>query len=92
MVFSQNETLRLQREVVRLEKELANFKARFIHNQGCYYAVCDFCERESNDCRCDWICECFACCDDRTALSRRGYTDDEIRTFRRRPAGLHSGL
>lgn len=93
-VFSQNETLRLAREVLRLksnvlrlETKLASFKARFIHNHGCYHTECDFCERTCSDCRCDWTCDCFACCDDRIALSGLGYTDDEIRTFRRRPAG-----
>lgn len=83
-VFSQNETLRLQKEVLRLEEALANLKARFIHNQGCYYTDCGFCERGMNNCRCDWTCQCFACCSDRNALSGQGYTDDEIQFFRRR--------
>ena len=75
-VFSQNETLRLQQEVLRLETEFANLKARFIRKnmsdgyvaQGCFYGLCAFCECETNDCCCDWMCECNECEDDRSDL------------------------
>lgn len=97
-VFSQNETLRLQKEVLRLETELAtsvcdytSLKARFIRknrsdgyvDQGCSYGMCAFCECETNDCRCDWVCQCKECEDDRLLLKRKGWTDDEMRTIRR---------
>lgn len=92
-VFSQNETLRLQNEVLRLETELANLKARFIKKQlklgyvgeGCYEGECAWCERCHDGCRCDWVCDCKECVEGRQDLKTRGWTDDEIRTIRRRP-------
>ena len=99
-VFSQNETLWLQKEVRRLESEIeihvcdyASLKDRFIRKQqsngyageGCYYGDCAFCERTLDVCQCDWKCECRECDDDRDTLKRKGWTDDEIRTIRRRP-------
>ena len=103
-VFSQNESLRLQQEVRRLESEIeihvrdyASLKDRFIRKQqsngyageGCYDGLCAMCERAHDDCHCDWTCKCFACDNDRYDLKSRGWTDDEIRTIRRRfePAG-----
>ena len=92
-VFSQNETLRLQQEVLRLEKEFANLKARIIRKnlsdgyapEGCFYGMCAFCECETNDCFCDWMCECNECRDDRDFYKDKAWTNDEIRTIRRRP-------
>ena len=92
-VFSQNETLRLQNDVLRLETELAHLKARFIKKQiqlgfvgeGCYEGQCAWCERWHDDCRCDWVCDCKWCVEGRQDLKTRGWTDDEIRTIRRRP-------
>ena len=51
-VFSQNETLRLQKEVLRLETELADVNNRFYRfkfghgyaGQGCYYGDCAMCD------------------------------------------------
>ena len=83
-VFSQNETLRLQQEVLRLETEFANLKARFIRKQqsngyagqGCYYGDCAMCERDVSECRCDWICDCKDCVEDRDDLKKGGWTDE----------------
>ena len=96
-VFSQNETLRLQNEVLRLEKIVAELKARIVRkNQddgyasvGCFYGMCAFCECESNDCLCDWMCECNECRDDQDYCRQQGMTDDQIRSIRRlpKPAG-----
>ena len=89
-VFSQNETLRLQQEVLRLEKVLADVNNRFIRfklrhgyaGQGCYYGDCAVCERNVDKCRCDWTCDCKDCDDDRAIMKSEGWTDDEMRTVR----------
>ena len=89
-VFSQNETLCLQKEVLRLEKELADVNNRFYRfklrhgyaGQGCYYGDCAVCERNVDECRCDWTCDCKDCDDDRAIMKSEGWTDDEMRTVR----------
>ena len=99
-VFSQNETLWLQKEVRRLEKEIemhaceyTSLKHRFIRKQlalgyvgeGCYEGQCAWCERCHDDCRCDWVCDCKECVEGREHYRKKGLTDDEIRTIRRNP-------
>ena len=92
-VFSQNETLRLQKEVLRLETELADVNNRFYRfklgygyaGQGCYYGDCAMCERHIDECCCDWICDCKDCDEDREHMKTKGWTDDEMRAIRRMP-------
>ena len=98
-VFAQNETLRLQNEVLRLEKDFMELKARIIRknlndgyvHEGCFYGMCAFCECESNDCLCDWMCECHECRDDKDFHKDKGLTDEEIRTIRRKPEPKPAG-
>lgn len=80
VVFSQNETLRLQGEVRELQAEIQQMREQLewacnvMHEAGirtkCWYTDCSECKVDLNDCTCPLAtCRCKDCCDDRELQS-----------------------